>query len=158
MLISIERLIDGLVQTLTEAVLPDVRTPFARGQVYAAIDVLRNMRDRIEEKVAFLEAETASAQAALDQAAASLRAGGAAAAASVAAQIEAVRATAPPVPPSARRASLRQALIEAMTALDALPSEIAAAARSAIASHLSAQVMRDVADLKPSLLSEISRG
>ena len=71
---------------------------------------------------------------------------------------EAVRATAPPVPPSARRASLRQALIEAMTALDALPSEIAAAARSAIASHLSAQVMRDVADLKPSLLSEISRG
>jgi len=158
MLIPIDRLIDGLVQTLTEAVLPDVRTPFARGQVYAAIDVLRNLRDRIEEKVASLEAEAGSAQAALDQAAASLRTGGAGVADTVAAQIEAARAAAPRTPAGARRASLRQALIEAMTALDTLPSEIAAAARAAISGHLASQAMRDVADLKPSLLSEISRG
>ena len=156
MLIPIDRLIDGVVQTLTEAVLPDVRTPFARGQVYAAIDVLRNLRDRIEEKVAFLEAEIGSAQEALDQAVANLRAGGAGDA--VAAQIAAARAAAPQTPASARRASLRQTLIEAMTALDTLPGETAAAARAAIATHLASQAMRDVADLKPSLLSEISRG
>ena len=64
-MIALETLVDGVVRTLTESVLPDVGSRFARGQLYAAIDVLRNLRDRIEPKAALLAAEAESAAAAL---------------------------------------------------------------------------------------------
>ena len=40
MTIPLEALIDGAVRTLTEAVLPDVTSRFARGQLFAVVDVL----------------------------------------------------------------------------------------------------------------------
>src|SRR5881275_3118225 len=72
MTIPLEALIDGAVRTLTEAVLPDVTSRFARGQLFAVVDVLRNLRDRLEVKAALHEAEAASAAAALERAAAAL--------------------------------------------------------------------------------------
>ena len=65
MRIPVERLIDGVVQTLTESVLPDLATPFARGQLYAAVDVLKNLRDRVEPRADLADAESDSATAAL---------------------------------------------------------------------------------------------
>jgi hypothetical protein len=151
MRVTVERLLDGVVDTLHRQVLPDVTTPFARGQLYAAIDVLRNLRDRIEPRADLLGAESDAAVEALENAAT--------AAPPLAARIaEALRAV-PAAPASARAAILRRTLVETLTALAALPDpEAAAAARAHILGHLGSQAMRDVAVLKPSMLSEISRG
>lgn len=169
MRIPVERLIDGVVETLVGAVLPDLRTPFARGQLYAAVDVLRNLRDRVEERAALRDAEATSAEAALRRTLEVLctRARGAAgigdlrdetrdADASVVVE-EALR-EAEGAPPDERLPALRRALVAALAAVDALPTDEAAAARAPLAAHLAAQAMRDVAVLKMSLLSEISRG
>ena len=153
MLTTIERLIDGVVQTLTEAVLPDVATPFARGQLYAAVDVLRNLRDRVEPRADLAEAESDSATAALERTLGAL-----AAAPDIAASIRAALDAVPPAPPRVRNAALRSALVAALTAIATLPEDAARPARAPIAEHLGAQAMRDVAVLKPSLLAEISRG
>jgi hypothetical protein len=153
MRITVERLIDGVVQTLVESVLPDLATPFARGQLYAAVDVLRNLRDRVEPRADLADAESDSARAALTAALAAL-----ADAPAVAAGIRAALAAAPPAPPAARNTALRAALVDALTAIAPLPDDVARAARAPLALHLGAQAMRDVAVLKPSMLGEISRG
>ena len=152
MLVPVELLIDGVVRTLTESVLPDVAGRFARGQLFAVVDVLQNLRDRLEVKAVLYEAEAASAAAALERAAAAL--GREAAAARIAGAL----AAAPAGPPAERAAALRAALVAALEAIDGLPEELAAPARAAIAEHLAAQTMRDLAVLKPSLLGEISKG
>jgi len=148
--LAVETLLDGVVQTLLDAVLPDVRTRFARGQLYAAIDVLRNLRDRVELRASLLTDEAESAAAALERVEAALRAAGAAA---DAARIEQLRAGAPPAPPLARVVALRAALVATVPLLDTLPASTAAAARTALGEHLAAQAMRDLAVLKPSLLA-----
>jgi hypothetical protein len=145
-LVPIETLVDGVVRTLTERVLPDVPTRFARGQLYAVIDVLRNLRDRIEPRASLCDDESASITAALARVMPLLS--GAART-----RLEAVVAEAPPAPPAARRDALRAALVAALDATDGVP-----AARALIAEHLAAQAMRDLAVLKPSLMSEISKG
>ena len=150
---TVERLVDGVVQTLLDAVLPDLATPYARGQLYAAVDVLRNLRDRVEPRADLAHAESDSAAAALDRTLAVLAAAPAA--------VEAIRAAVaavPSDPPLARTAALRAALVIALTVVDALPSDVARAARAPILEHLGGQTMRDVAVLKPSLLAEISGG
>jgi len=155
MLIPIERLVDGLVQTLLEQVLPDVGSRYARGQLYAVVDVLRNLRDRIDERPALLDAEAASAETALVDAASALRAG---AGGDAAARVEAALAAAPASPLAERLAALRGAVVLAMHAVDALPPEAADPARTVLATHLGSQALREVALLKPSLLAEISGG
>jgi hypothetical protein len=153
MLTTVERLIDGVVQTLTEAVLPDVAMPFARGQLYAAVDVLRNLRDRVEPRADLATAESDSAVAALERAATTLTGNPA-----LAQRITETIRSVPAAPPTARQAALRVALVDALTAIAELPAAAARAARAPIAEHLGAQAMRDVAVLKPSMLGEISRG
>ena len=153
MRVPAERLIDGVVQTLVDAVLPDLTTPFARGQLYAAVDVLRNLRDRVEPRADLAEAESESAAAALAAAVAALGAGS-----PVGAGIAATLAALPATPPAARQTALRAALVDALTAIATLPQATARPARAPIAQHLGAQAMRDVAVLKPSMLGEISRG
>lgn len=158
---TVERLLDGVVQTLTEAVLPDVATPFARGQLYAAVDVLRNLRDRVEPRADLADAESDSAVAALQRTIAALAAApldALAAAPAVESGIRSALAAAPAAPPLARNVALRAVLVDALTAIAALPEETARPARAPIAEHLGAQAMRDVAVLKPSMLGEISRG
>lgn len=156
---TVDRLVDGVVQTLLDAVLPDLATPYARGQLYAAVDVLRNLRDRVAPRADLADEESGSAAAALERALAALdRAladiGDASAAA---AAIRAARDAVPPAPPLARVAALRAALVAALTAVDGLPPDVARAARAPILEHLGGQAMRDVAVLKPSMLAEISQ-
>lgn len=155
MQLRVETLVDGVLRALQESVLPEVQTRFARGQLYAAIDILRNLRDRVEEKAELAAAEAESAAAALARAEEGLRAAGAAEAA---ARVASLRAAAPASPPAERAAGLRAALVATLTLLDAEPAPRAAAARAALGAHLAAQVMRDLAVLKPSLLAEISKG
>jgi HAMP domain-containing protein len=148
--LAIETLLDGVMQTLREVVLPAVQERFARGQLFAALDVLQNLRDRVEPKVALDEAEAASAGDALARALQILGPAGA--------PLADALSGAPTSPPAARVAALRATLCQAFALLDGLPEDVAAPARSALAEHLSAQAMRDVAILKPSLLQEISKG
>ena len=165
---TVERLLDGVVQTLTEAVLPDVATPFARGQLYAAVDVLRNLRDRVEPRADLADAESDSVVAALQRTIAALSDApknalvdapvDALAAPAVRSHIRAALAAVPAAPPLARNVALRATLVDALTAIATLPEETARPARAPIAEHLGAQAMRDVAVLKPSMLGEISRG
>lgn len=152
--LAVETLLDGVVHTLTTAVLPAITSRYARGQLYAVVDVLRNLRDRVEVKAALLEAEAASAADALAGVARILRDGGAPeAAATVADAVAAAPAT-----PADRVAALRAAIVAALDALDTAPFDVSQRGRRAIDAHLAAQAMRDLAVLKPSLLGEISRG
>ena len=148
MLVPIEMLIDGVVRTLVEAVLPDVSSRFARGQLYAAVDVLRNLRDRVDAKTALLEAEATSAAVALERVVATTRAP----------RVAEALAAAPEAPLAERVVALRAALVTALEVIDALAPDAAESARAAVAEHLAAQTLRDLMVLKPSLLMEISKG
>jgi hypothetical protein len=147
-MIPLETLLDGLERTLTASVLPDVGSRFARGQLYAVVDVLRNLRDRIEPKAELLAAEAESAAAALERVAAVLDAQ----------PLREALAAAAGVPLATRVVALRAALVDALGRIDALPDDRAREARAAVNAHLAAQAMRDLAVVKPSLLSEISKG
>jgi hypothetical protein len=154
-LIPVETLIDGCLRTLREDVMPDVGSRFARGRLYAAMDVLNNMRDRIEQKTSLLTTESDSAATALERIVRALRDAGHE---PQARGIEEALASAPAAPPAERAAALRGALVAAIDALYGLPSEMPEAARLALADHLGPQAVRDIATLKPSLLNEISKG
>ena len=155
MLIPPEKLVDGCLETLREEVLPHLEKRSARGQLYAVLDVLQNLRDRIEEKTAPLEAEADSARMALEQIAAVLRdAGDAAAADTVTAEMTSAAGEST----ADWAAALSRTLVSVIEALYALPSGMPEAARRALAAHLGPQAVRDVAPLKPSLLNEISKG
>jgi hypothetical protein len=134
MRIPLETLIDGILHTLEHEVLPHVETAFARGQLYAALDLLANLRDRIEERCTL---HAADADAAVE----ALRALGAG---------DAI-ARAPAEPPAARAAALRQAVVEAM-------ASGAPGVEEALRGYLVGQVVRDVLPLKRSRLGDIAKG
>ena len=155
MRVSPQILIDGVARTLHEQVLPHVDSKSARGQLWAVIDVLRNLGGRVEATVAALEAESDSASSALGTLAERLRDAGHDA---LATATEARVAAAPAAPANARNAALRDALVAAFADLDGLPAEVADALRPILGGHLAAQAVRGLANLQPSLLDEISRG
>ena len=150
MQLAIETLLDGVMSTLRDAVLPAVHGRFARGQLFAVLDVLQNLRDRVEPKAALDEAEASSAYDALARALDALG--------SDANPVAGALAEVPASPPAARAAGLRAVMGSAFALLEGLPEDVAAPARRALGAHLAAQAMRDVATLKPSLLEEISKG
>ncbi len=149
--LALDTVIDGLIRTLRDTVLPAVQERFARGQLFAAIDILHNLRDRIEPLAALATAEADSAAAALREAAAALEG-------APRATVEAALIAAPLAPPLARATALRAAVTTTLAVLAQLPAGTAAQARLPLERHLAAQVMRDVMVLKPSLLEEISKG
>jgi hypothetical protein len=149
--LGVDVLLDGVMRTLREAVLPAVEGRFARGQLFAVLDVLQNLRDRVEWRVAFDETEAASAATAITEAVRVLPA-------AAGAPLARALADAPTAPPAARAAALRAVLVRALAVLDDLPDADTVPARTALTRHLAEQVMRDVALLKPSLLNEISKG
>ena len=155
MRIPIDTLIDGVVRSLLEVVLPELKSRTVRGQLFAAVDVLCNVRDRVEVKPSLLEAEAVSAQQALERAAAQLRSGGAD---DVAASVEARLAELPDGTPTGRVEALRAALVEALELVDRAPEAAAESARAALGEHLAAQAVREVSVLKPSMLEQITRG
>jgi hypothetical protein len=127
-------------------------TALARGQLFTVVDVLRNPADCLEVKAALHDAEATSATAALERTRIIL--GTSPAAGRLAEALAAV----PAGPPAERTAALRALLVTTLEVIDALPDTLATPARVALAEHLAAQTMRDIAVLKPSLLGEISKG
>ena len=155
MRVSPQTLIDGVARTLHEQVLPHGDSRAARGQLWAVIDVLRNLGGRVEAATAPLEEEARSAASVLTALAARLRDVDQPA---LATALEASVAAAPATPASARADALRAALVDAFARLDALPDAIADPLRPILGGHLAAQAVRALANLQPSLLEEISRG
>lgn len=153
--VSPKTLIDGVVRALQQQVLPHLDSPTARGQLWAAIDVLRNLAGRIEVSVAAFEEEACSAEAALHALAREARGAGLA---RLSAGIEAGIAALPAAPAAERVAALRTLLRELFVQLDALPPAQGDALRPLLGGHLAAQAVRDVLRLQGSLLEEISRG
>ena len=139
------------MQTLREEVLPDVRRARSRGRVWAVLDVLHNLRDRIEEKAAPAETEAHSARRrCAARGRAPRRATRAAAPARARAGRGAARARRPRAPPRCARAG--RAIGGSPRRERGRPSATPCARTS------SAQALRDLAPLKPSLLAEISKG
>ena len=155
MRIPAEALLNGVSRTLLEQVLPHVASRTARGQLYAAIDVLRNAAKRLDWASETFETEARSAEAALRAAAARLREGDAS---DVAARVEGRIAGWPAAPSAARAHAARDELARVFEEFDALPAELADAVRPILGGHLAAQAVRALALLQPSLLEEISRG
>jgi hypothetical protein len=155
MRIPVELLLAGVSRTLLEQVLPHVEARAARGQLYAAVEVLRNLERRVEWAQAPLVAEAASIEAALRAAAQRLRAEGADA---LAARLADPIGAWPP-DPEPRVAAARAALGAAFAALAEAPPALAAAAAPLLGGHLAAQAVRDLAPLaQGTLLEEVSRG
>ena len=154
MRVSVERLLEGVTQTLLEQVLPGLEDRVARGRLYAAIEVLRNLERRADWAEAPLAEEAASAEGALRATAERLRALQDAA---LAARIEERVRSWPAAPMTDRVRAARATLCEAFAWLDETPSD--AAAQRPLGAHLAAQAVRDVSRLAPtSLLEEVSRG
>jgi hypothetical protein len=148
-------LLDGVVRALQEQVLPHLESRTARGQLWAAIDVLRNLAGRVEPSAAAFEEESRSLAAALSALAQRARES---AASALSERIESGLASAPAAPPGDRVVALRALLCDALERLDALPPERGEALRALLGPHLVAQVVRDLSHLQGSLLEEISRG
>jgi len=153
--IPVETLLNGVARALIEQVLPHVSSRSARGQLYAAVDVLRNAARRLEWAAAPLVVEAESAEAALRSAAARLREAGEAARAG---RIEARLEEWPAGPVAARAEAAREALAHAFAELESVPPALGDAIRPILGGHLAAQAVRALALLQPSLLEEISRG
>jgi hypothetical protein len=114
--------------------------------VWAVLDVLNNLRDRIAPDPTQLQAEIDSATVALTQVIAALHL-------PAAEPVATALGSAPVLPLADRVAALRAAIVVALDATAEHPD-----ARAHVLSHLSAQAMRDIMCLKPSLLQEISKG
>lgn len=155
MRIPAERMLAAVSTALLEQVLPYVDSRAARSQLYAAVEVLRNLERRLEWARAPLEAEAASIEAALRGAAEQLRgAGEAALAARLADPIAGW-----PGAPEERVEAARAALGAAFVAIDVASPPAADAVRALLGGHLAAQAIRDLVPLaQTSLLEEISRG
>ena len=152
----IETLLDGVMETLRREILPNLPSPRARGQLYAALDVLNNLRDRVEPRCASTREEADSAETALRDCIERLRDGGA--------TVEAERIQgllAPALQNSSdeqRAAELRSVLASAIAVVATLPEAAGSAAAAALDLHLLQQTFRDLAGLKLSPLAEISKG
>jgi hypothetical protein len=67
-------------------------------------------------------------------------------------------AAAPTAPLTARLGALRTVMTSTLEALDGLAEDVVQAAKAALGGHFAAQAVRELMLLKPSLLSEISKG
>ena len=152
--VSPQALIAGVVRALQEQVLPQLASKTARGQLWAAIDVLRNLSGRIEPATPPLEEEARSAETALRSLAEQARSDAAALASELTTRLEAL----PAAPIGARVDALRTLLCDAFERIDALPPAQGDALRPLLGGHLAAQAVRDLSQFQGSLLDEISRG
>jgi hypothetical protein len=62
---SLPRILDGLIATLRSEIIPALETDFARSQAIAAIDVLNNLKPRVDWLVTPLADEVAAQRALL---------------------------------------------------------------------------------------------
>lgn len=147
---SLDRLFAGLIASLRDEIIPRLDDEFARGQAYAAMDLLNNLRPRIDWAVGPL-AEQISAQLATAQRIAAL--------APEHALPEALQAAPQPATGEALR-RYRDALDEHLCrVLDSLPQAPAAqrdAVQAVLTQYMKEQVRREVSLAAKPLFGEIA--
>jgi hypothetical protein len=157
---SLERLFDGMIDVLQTRVIPRIQDEFARGQTYGAIDILRNLKPRVEWSTGPLREDIATELA-------------------LAARIADVVASAEPRPPTlaaqwreraggtaAELDETRDAIDQHFCAMlrwisenrDRLAPERADEVERAIRDQQRSRLKREVKMTPPPLLGEISRG
>jgi hypothetical protein len=149
------QLLDGVIACLRGEVLPDVQSRFGRSQLFAAIDVLQNLRNRVVENPSFAAEEIRSTLEALARAAESLAERGAM---TEAEELRTARQSIQASELPLQQETAQRMLGHAFALLGRLGPEVSGEARKLLGAHLAAQSIRDVLPLKPSLLREISEG
>lgn len=152
-----QALLAGVSATLEHDVLPAISDRAARGLVFAAIEVLANVKDLVEWKAALRDEEISSAGDALAAAARALADAGLV---SVATDLERARAAAcAQGDREARGRALDAALEQALVIVDAERARPGIdAASAAIRAHLVNQTVRGVMRVQRPLLNRISQG
>ncbi len=152
-----ETILAGVSSTLEHDVLPALSDRSARGLIFAALEVLANVKDLVEWKTDLRDEENASAADALAHAARAL--GDAGLAAMSSALTDARASALAEVDREASGRALDAALERALEIVDrerARPGVEAAAA--ALRTHLVNQTLRDVMRVQRPLLNRISQG
>jgi len=157
---SLERMFDGIIDALRSRVIPKIDDEFARGQAYGALDLLCNLKPRVEWAVGPLYDDVAERLALLER---------------LAVLCERVTPP-PPAPPSATLAKPRLTAAELEPMRDRLdeylcevlrwtamhrailPAGRANEIEAAIRDQQRAQLRREVKLTPPPLFGEISRG
>jgi len=157
---SLQRIFDGMIEALHTRVIPKIQDDSARAQAYGALDMLRNLKPRVEWAVGPLHDDVV-AELALAQRIAVLLEGASASAPEVPADLETTsRLTA--VDLEAMRDRLDRHLCEILhwldTHRDALPAGRAEEIEGAIRDQQRVRLKREVKLTAPPLFGEISRG
>lgn len=143
---SLDRLIEGIIATLRNDVIPNVTDAYARGQAVGVIDLLNNLAPRLDWARAPLDAAVATRRAALAEGLAALGE-------------PAPAATTPLLSPAELMAE-RDRLDRAICALmDRLMADAALApALNRLRAHLHADLKDDLRLTRRPLFAEIARG
>lgn len=157
MINSLDRIFDGLIEMLRDQVLPRLADDFARGQVYGAMDLLANLKTRVELSPSALRDEVAE-EVELIARVSEILAGLGPAAPAI--------APPPPVPRASELAAAQAALDEHLCRIidwisehrAEIPAERAEAAERAIRDQQRARLKRAVKLIAPTLFGEMSRG
>lgn len=148
-MLDLDRLLSGITRVLEDRVLPELPAGFARGQLQAVLEVLENLQGRVVAGGPLLEGEAAMLEGLLAQAVTSLKDNDGALAARLRGYVE--------QPPSTLQERVREGralvceLISGGHADDGAIGEL-------VQGFLTNDAIMKAMGLKPSRLSEISRG
>ncbi|HEY2775119.1 MAG TPA: hypothetical protein VGK20_13820 [Candidatus Binatia bacterium] len=145
-MIEPDRTIEGIVAALEKSVLPSLASGFARGQLFAVLEVLGGLLGQLSWGGPIAESEADSLVELMSAVSPSL--GG-----PIAARVRDF-AAAPPLAVAERIATGRALLCELIDSGLADDGEL----RSAVDSHLANDTLRRAMALRPSRLAEISQG
>lgn len=167
MQLSVDRLLEGMIHTLEQVVLPDVSSSYVRGQVFAVIDILNNLTGRLEVRSDLLEKDIQEVKEVLENVKRSLSA------AEQLKQNESIRTLLSSIDEALNKESADVPLVEQRKALNALLDDIMVAldgckehmdedkrleAVESIRTHLRNWIFRELLALKPSMIRKMSKG
>ena len=158
---SLSRIFDGLIEALHTRVIPKIKDDSARAQAYGALDMLRNLKPRVEWAVGPLHDDVA-AELALARRIAALLEGASASAPEVPTEDLETTSRATAADLEATRDRLDRHLCEVLhwlgTHRDALAAGRAEEIEGAIRDQQRVRLKREVKLTAPPLFGEISRG
>jgi hypothetical protein len=156
---SLNRLIDGMIAQLRTEIIPRLDDEFARGQAFGVVDVLNNLKPRIDWLVTPLAEEVGEQQALLATLSAAF-AGEAGFPAAITTQQPAPGATASDI--EALRNGLDEQICAAIDWLGQQRANLSAVrmqeAEAQIKTHLQRQLKRELSLTPKPLFGEISKG
>lgn len=157
---SLQRIFDGIIEVLHSRVIPEIRDESARGQAYGALDMLRNLKPRVEWAAGPLHDDVSQRLALIVRIAGLLEGAAETPPATPTVSVAAPRSTAAELEPLRDR--LDEYLCEVLRWCErhrpALPAGRADEIESAIRDQQRVQLKREVKLTAPALFGEISRG